>query len=184
MERISRRSFIAGSAVAALGGAAALAGCAPSGSGSSKSGSAAADGAWVGSGIGKHGDMQIEVVTKDGKIDRINVLKSRETQGMGDTAIDQMSKLIVDNQTLDVDTVSGATLSSMAFLTAVGNALDQSGAKAADWKKRPHAALAEDEKMPTSADVIVVGAGGAGFAAAITAANAGKRSSCLRSWAS
>lgn len=175
MEKISRRSFITGSAVAALGGAAALAGCAPSGSSASKSGSAAADGAWVGSGIGKHGDMQIEVVTKDGKIDHINVLKSRETQGMGDAAIDQMSKLIVDNQTLNVDTVSGATLSSMAFLTAVGNALDQSGAKSADWKKRSHAALAEDEKMPTSADVIVVGAGGAGFAAAITAANAGKK---------
>ncbi|MEG0621176.1 MAG: FAD-binding protein, partial [Raoultibacter sp.] len=94
---------------------------------------------------------------------------------MGDVAINQLSQLIVDNQTLNVDTVSGATLSSMAFLAAVGEALDASGAKASEWKKRDHVTLALPEDMPKTADVIVVGAGGAGFAAAITAARAGKK---------
>jgi len=175
MERMSRRTFITAAGAAALGGTLALAGCAPSASGNGKSGTTAADGAWVGTGMGKHGEIEVETVVKDGAITRINVLKSRETQGMGDTAIDELSQLIIDNQTLSVDTVSGATLSSMAFLAAVGDGLNQSGAKATDWQKRTHATLSLDESMPTSADVIVIGAGGAGFAAAITAANAGKK---------
>ncbi|WP_314010166.1 flavocytochrome c [Cryptobacterium curtum] len=173
MKDLSRRSFITAGALAAVGSAAALAGCAPKSGG--KTASAGSDGAWVGHGIGKHGDMDIEVVTEGGSITRINVLKSRETQGMGDVAIDELSQLIVDNQTLNVDTISGATLTSMAFLTAVSDALDQSGAQSSDWKKRDHAQLKSSQDIPTQADVVVIGAGGAGFAAAITAANAGKK---------
>ncbi|MEF9841342.1 MAG: flavocytochrome c [Raoultibacter sp.] len=174
MSQISRRKFLTGSAVVALGSTLAIAGCAPAGS-DKGSGAHAADGAWVGSGMGKHGTMQMEVVTKEGAIERINVIESRETKGMGDVAIEQLSDLIVDNQTLNVDAVSGATLSSMAFLSAVEDALGQSGAKSSEWKKRDHAALALPNDLPLSADVIVVGAGGAGFAAAITAATSGKK---------
>ncbi|MEG1512619.1 MAG: flavocytochrome c [Raoultibacter sp.] len=172
MAEISRRNFLTGSALAALGGGLALAGCSPAGS---KGSSAAGDGAYVGSAMGKHGNFDIEVVMKGGAIERINVLESNETLGLGDVAMDTMSKLIVDKQTLNVDTVSGATLTSMAFLSAVGDAVDASGAKASEWKKRDHAAVAVDEKMPTEADLIVVGSGGAGFTAAITAARLGKK---------
>lgn len=173
MKDLSRRSFITAGALAAVGSAAALAGCAPKSG--SKTANAGSDGAWVGHGIGKHGDMDIEVVTEGGSITRINVLKSRETQGMGDVAIDELSQLIVGNQTLNVDTISGATLTSMAFLTAVSDALDQSGAQSSNWKKRDHAQLKSNQDIPSQADVVVIGAGGAGFAAAITAANAGKK---------
>ncbi|WP_283170036.1 flavocytochrome c [Curtanaerobium respiraculi] len=175
MKGISRRSFVTGSAVAALGGTLALTGCASNAHGPGGKSGTMADGAWVGTGIGKHGEMTVEVVTKDNAIDRITVLDSRETQGMGDVAMEQMTDLIVDNQTLNVDTVSGATLSSMAFLTAVGDAIGQSGGSPETWKRHDHAALAVEDDMPTEADVIVVGAGGAGFAAAITAANEGKK---------
>ncbi|MEG1562073.1 MAG: FMN-binding protein, partial [Raoultibacter sp.] len=126
MAEISRRNFLTGSAIAALGGSLALAGCAPAGKGST----AAGDGAYVGSAMGKHGNFDIEVVMKAGAIERINVLASNETLGLGDVAMETMSKLIVDNQTLNVDTVSGATLTSMAYLSAVGDAIDASGAKA------------------------------------------------------
>ena len=125
--------------------------------------------------MGKHGNFDIEVVMKEGAIERINVLESNETLGLGDVAMDTMSKLIVDNQTLNVDAVSGASLTSMAFISAVSDAIDASGAKASEWKKRDHAAVAVDDKMPTEADLIVVGSGGAGFTAAITAARAGKK---------
>ncbi|MEG0477639.1 MAG: FAD-binding protein, partial [Raoultibacter sp.] len=124
---------------------------------------------------GKHGNFDIEVVMKAGAIERINVLASNETLGLGDVAMETMSKLIVDNQTLNVDTVSGATLTSMAYLSAVGDAIDASGAKASEWKKRDHAAVAVAKDMPTEADLIVVGSGGAGFTTAITAARAGKK---------
>lgn len=163
--------------MAALGGTLALAGCAPSGQGDSKSASdssnASGSRAGVGTGMGKHGAFNVSVQVTDGHLDRIAVLDSRETPGMGDVAMDELTQLIVDNQTLNVDTVSGATLSSMAFIGAVGDALDQAGEDAGDWKKRDKATPAQTE-LPTSADVVVVGGGGAGFAAAITAANEGK----------
>ncbi len=163
--------------MAALGGTLALAGCAPSGQGDSKSASdssnASGSRAGVGTGMGKHGAFNVSVQVTDGHLDRIAVLDSRETPGMGDVAMDELTQLIVDNQTLNVDTVSGATLSSMAFIGAVGDALEQAGEDAGDWKKRDKATPAQTE-LPTSADVVVVGGGGAGFAAAITAANEGK----------
>ena len=65
--------------------------------------------------MGKHGNFDVEVSVTDGAIDRITVLESRETPGLGDVAMDKMTKAIIDGQTLNVDTVTGATLSSMAF---------------------------------------------------------------------
>lgn len=174
MTAVSRRTFIAGGAVAALGGTLALAGCAPSGS-SKGSGSAKGSSTGIGTGMGKHGHFDVAVAVTDGKIERITVLDSRETPGMGDVAMEKLTKLIVDNQTLNVDTVTGATLSSMAFISAVSDALDQCGEKVSEWKKRDKADFVSEVELPREADVVVVGAGGAGFAAAITAANAGKK---------
>lgn len=175
MRDLSRRKFITGGAIAALGTTVALAGCAPNqsssgGSTSASKGSATA----VGSAMGKHGNMNVEVSLVDGSIDRITVLDSRETPGLGDAAMEDLTGLVVDGQTLNVDTVSGATLSSAAFVTAVGDALDQMGQDASEWKKRDKATAAPKATLPASADVVVIGAGGAGFAAAITAANEGK----------
>lgn len=169
MKGVSRRNFIAAGGVAAIGGALALAGCAPQGSGTSKESNS---GTAVGTGMGKHGSFNVEVSMKDGAIDRITVLDSRETPGIGDAAMDTMTDQIIAGQTLDVDSVSGATLSSMAFLTAVSSALDTLGEKKSTWEGRGRADLPAAE-IPDSADVVVIGAGGAGFAAAISAANKG-----------
>lgn len=128
----------------------------------------------IGSGMGKHGNFDVEVSVTDGDIDRITVLDSRETPGLGDVAMEKMTQAIIDGQTLNVDTVTGATLTSLAFLNAVSSALDAAGQEAAEWKERAYQAWETDVAIPTSADVVVVGAGGAGFAAAITAANEGK----------
>ena len=124
MERFSRRQFIAGGAVAALGGTLALAGCAPSGTAGSKNASAG-DGATstaIGSGMGKHGEFNVEVSVTDGAIDRITVLDSRETPGMGDVAMQKLTKLIIDNQTLNVDAVSGAGGAGFAAAISAANA--------------------------------------------------------------
>ena len=85
MERFSRRQFITGGAVAALGGTLALAGCAPSGSSDAKgssNGSGAGSSAGVGSGMGKHGQFDVEVMVTDGNLDRI-------TQAAGAPAFDE-----------------------------------------------------------------------------------------------
>ena len=101
-------------------------------------------------------------------------MKSRESYGVGTAGIDVLSDLIVKNQTLNVDMVTGATVSSMAFLAAVSDAVDASGMKSSEWKKREKAVPQAPEGLTTDVDVVVVGAGGAGYAAALTAAEAGK----------
>ena len=92
-------------------------------------------------------------------IARINPLKSRESYGVGTAGIDVLSDLIVKNQTLNVDMVTGATVSSMAFLTAVSDAVDASGMKSSEWKKREKAVPQAPEGLTTDVDVVVVGAG-------------------------
>lgn len=177
MSSLSRRQFLTGAALATATGAVALAGCSsPSAtSGSTASAAEGASTAAVGTGMGKHGHIEVEVVVKDGAIERINVLESRETAGLGDTAMEKLTDLIVENQTLNVDAVTGASLSSMAFTGAVAEALDAMGEKSSEWKKRDKATPAAPADLATSYDVIVVGTGGAGFTAAISAANKGKK---------
>ncbi len=131
--------------------------------------------ATIGEGVGKHGHLSVEVVTDDGKIVRINVLESRETKGIGDVCMEKLTRLIVDKQTLNVDMVAGATLSSAAFLAAVGEALDAAGEDSSAWQKRAHAAEAAPTDLADDYDVVVIGTGGAGFTAAISAANDGMR---------
>ncbi len=166
---LSRRGFVAGASLAT--GALAVAG----------TGMAFADEAGegvgraaVGEAIGKNGHMNVQVVMEDDKIVRINVLYSHETKGLGDVAMETLADLIIDNQTLNVDTVAGATLSSAAFLLAVGGALEVLGEDVTAWEKRDHAAPADPEGLADAYDIVVVGTGGAGFAAAISAANTGK----------
>ncbi len=174
MSNMSRRKFLAGGSVAALGGAVALAGCASNG-GSKKTAAEDSGKAFSGTANGKGGELAVDVIVDGEEIKRIDVVKSRETYGVGTAAIETLNDLIVENQTLNVDTVAGATVSSMAFLGAVSDAIDASGMKASEWKKRDHACPALPEDFDTDADVVVVGAGGAGFATAITAAEAGKK---------
>ena len=130
--------------------------------------------AWTGTANGKGGELTVEVITEGDSIARINLLKSRESYGVGTAGIDVLSDLIVKNQTLNVDMVTGATVSSMAFLAAVSDAVDASGMKSSEWKKREKAVPQAPEGLTTDVDVVVVGAGGAGYAAALTAAEAGK----------
>ena len=172
MAKLSRRSFLSGSMIAAAGGASLFLGACASDGGAAKtpqSGQIAGSG----SSTGKGGELNVECVLEDGKLLHINVLKSQESAGVGTEAIDVLSGLIVDNQTLNVDAVSGATLSSRAFVLATTDALKQAGEDADEWKARAKAAPALPDSIPTDVDVVVVGAGGAGYAAALTAARNG-----------
>lgn len=173
MTALSRRNFITGASVAAIGSVLALSGCAPSKKSSGGSGEASLV-AGTGSSNGKGGELTVEAVFEGNALKNINLIKSRETYGVGTAGIDELTQLIVDKQSLNVDTISGATVSSMAFLDALGQAVDDAGKSSKEWKRKEaiHPELPEDLK--TDVDVIVVGAGGAGFAAALTAAAEGK----------
>ncbi|MDF2611989.1 MAG: hypothetical protein K0R92_3463 [Lachnospiraceae bacterium] len=81
------------------------------------------DGEYEGTAEGLHGEIGVKVVVEKGEISKIDILSQNETEGLSDVALEQIPKNIIDKQSTDVDTVSGATESSNAIIAAVENAL-------------------------------------------------------------
>lgn len=81
------------------------------------------DGTYEGVGEGLFGPIRVSVVVQGGRITEVKVLEHTESEGISDPAISGIPKAIVENQTVDVDTVSGATFTSKGIIEAVKNAL-------------------------------------------------------------
>lgn len=128
-------------------------------------------GTYVGLGEGRNGAIVVSVTVSENSIDAVEVVSHKETYHVGEVPLLEYPGQIVANQSLSLDLVSGATISSAAFLTAVRSAIAQAGGDPASFNGAvPKTATAQD----CTADVVVVGAGGAGMTAAIHAAQAGK----------
>ena len=134
---------------------------------------AMADGTYTGVGQGKNGDVTVELQVTGGKLAAVRVVKHVETPGISDAAMTQFPQRVVDAQSLNVDAVSGATLTSDGIRNAVADAIRKAGGDPAALaavavKKKVAAKLIKDQ-----ADVIVVGAGGSGISAAVRAETLG-----------
>jgi flavocytochrome c len=126
-------------------------------------------GTYTGEAEGIHGKVQVEVTVDENKITEVKIAKHTETPGVSDLAIENVPADIVKYQTLAVDTVAGASVTSNAIIAAVTQALEKAGANIADFQKKPEKGTASGETIEKQADVIIIGAGGAGLAAAVTA---------------
>lgn len=128
-------------------------------------------GAYSGEAEGFGGKVTVELTLDENKtITAVNVT-STETDGIGEAAIDVLSEKVLATNSLAVDAVAGATVSSEAFVKAATAALTSAGLKAEDLVAKS-GDTAGDQSL--EADVVIVGAGGAGMTAAITAAQEGK----------
>ena len=76
---------------------------------------------------GKVGDVTVQVKADDKKIYEVTVTEHSETEGIGTMAVDQLPGQIVEKQTLALDAVSGATVTSDAIRQAVALALQSGG---------------------------------------------------------
>lgn len=132
-----------------------------------------ASGEYYGVGQGRNGAILVKVTMDGGSIGAVQVVSQRETYNTGSVPLEKYPALIVENQSVEIDVVSGATISSMAMLSAVRNAIDQSGADSSQYGGK--VASGEATGGEGSADVVVIGAGGAGMTAAIHAAKEGKK---------
>lgn len=119
--------------------------------------------------------MPMEVTIDGDKIKDIEIDSSGETKGVADEVFHRLPKEIIDHQTLNVDAVSGATISSHGVIDGIAQAINEAGGDAEEWKKRekPATKKAKDEEIDT--DVVVVGAGGAGLAAAVRSIQHGEK---------
>lgn len=135
----------------------------------------------TGTAKGFGGDVTVTVTLTDGVITQVTAEGPSETQGIGSKAIENLPAEMVAGNTWNVDILSGATLSSGAMKEAAKAALTAAGVNPDDYAVKTEAAKAEDATY--EADVVIVGAGGAGMTAALTAAQAGKKVIVLESQA-
>lgn len=122
--------------------------------------------------VGHNAPFTIDVTFSDAAITAIDASTNQESLGVGAYALEDLMAKAMEHQTLNLDAVTGATLSSMSLQQGIKECAEQAGA----LKDLEANAAPEDDIADTySADVCVVGGGGAGLAAAITAAQAGAK---------
>ena len=130
-------------------------------------------GTYEASAAGRNGDVKVEVTFTEDAIESVSVAEHAETDGIGTTAVETLPGAIVDNQSLGVDVVAGATITSEAILAAAADCVTQAGGDAEALK-----AAAVEEKEPElqeelDADLVIIGGGGAGMTAAVRAGQLG-----------
>ena len=134
----------------------------------------AADGTYSATAQGFGGDITVDVTLSGGKIADVKIVGDSETPGLGAVAVEKMPAQLLEAQSADVDGVAGATVSTSAIRAAFGDALAKAGVDASTLVKQVAAQTAEKTQETRDVDVVIVGAGGAGMSAAITAKQQGK----------
>ena len=122
------------------------------------------------------GDVTVTLTIENNEIVAAKAEGASETEGVGSKAIENLPAAMVEQNSVKVDAVASATITSNAVLAAAEKALAEAGLKPEDLASKEvtkEVQLAE----PTfeNPDVIVVGAGSSGVNAAIAAANAGAK---------
>ena len=126
-----------------------------------------------GMGVGKHGDITVAVTFDAGKIQDIKIVKNAENPILAKKVFTDLKDQVVALSSTDVDLISGATFSAKGFIDAVNDAAKKAGVTLAKADKKALKKAARELPKTSNYDVVVIGAGGAGFSAAITAKNAG-----------
>lgn len=130
-------------------------------------------GTYEGIGTGKNGSIKVSVEVSNDSIKKIDILEQNETPSIAKDALEKIPQNIVKEQSLAIDTISGATITSQGILDAVKDALSSSGV---DMNKLTQKTASTNNQVEEiEADIVVIGAGGAGTAAALRAAQEGKK---------
>lgn len=150
------------------------------------------DGVFHGTGSGNRGEINVSVTVKNNKIKDVKIDQQNETEGISNAALKKAPELIVENQSYNIDAVTGATISFHAIEKAVENALIKAGDTTGLNKKIDlrNVAKTNDKqdyryldpatlKFEDKADVLVIGSGAAGLSASIAARQKGVSVICL-----
>ena len=130
-------------------------------------------GTYTGKASGYNGEVELAVTFSDTAVTAVELVSSKETQYVGDVAFEPMFADVVEANGTGVDTVSGATFTSAAIRNAVNDAAEQAGCTNMDAFKSNKAVHEAQAPIEETYDVVIVGAGGAGIAAAAQAAQDG-----------
>ncbi len=122
-----------------------------------------------GTGVGKHGDITVKVTLDNDKLQKIEIVKQHENPVLAEKVFTDLKDEVIARNSTDVDAISGATFSSKGFLDAVNDAVAKAGVKLVKADKKLIKKVEKALPLVNNYDVVVVGAGGAGFSAAIEA---------------
>ena len=135
----------------------------------------------TGTAKGFGGDVTVTLTVEDGVITAAKATGDAETPGVGTPALEQLPALMAQYNTVNVDVLSGATFTSNGVIDAAKAALTSAGLNVEDYMAEIKAEAAEDVVL--EADIVIVGAGGAGMTSALTAAEKGAKVVILESQA-
>lgn len=126
--------------------------------------------------IGGKGAIEVAVtVDENGAVTAIEVTKNGDTAGISDPAVAQIPGLIVEQQTANVDAVAGATKTSDAIMAAVLDAVTKAGLDTVKWSTKVETVVEKAEDVTIETEIVVIGGGGAGLAAAVQANQLGSK---------
>lgn len=139
----------------------------------SGSGEGMKPGTYEGVARGYGGDLTVEVEVDETSIKSITIGEHSESPGISDPAIEQIPQEIVENQSIMVDAISGVTVTSEAIKEATKAALLKATDDISMFEKEIGQTTGSTELIYKEADVVVIGAGGAGLTAANEALDLG-----------
>lgn len=122
---------------------------------------------------GYGGPIALSVEFSEEAIDEIEVIEHSETDGIGTNAIEQLPSQITEYQSLALDVVSGATITSEALFEGVQEAVSEAGGDVDTLYQEDIEQVSDLGEVNEATNVIVVGGGGAGLSAAVEAAQNG-----------
>lgn len=132
------------------------------------------NGSFEGTSNGMQGPITAKITVKDSKITAIEFTENNETQNVTAVAFERIPNQIIENQSLSVDAVTGATLSSFGIIGAVTDAAKSAGLDV-DLLKANEVTATPKDPQTWDTDVLIMGGGGAGLTAAISAAEEGAK---------
>ena len=122
---------------------------------------------------GHNAPLTVKVTVDANRITSIDTSKNLETIGVGKVALDKVGRKILKYQSINVDSVTGASFSSAALKEGVKQCLIKAGADMKQFEKKAEFHPIHDRTY--EADVVIVGGGGAGLASAISSMQAGAK---------
>lgn len=140
-----------------------------------KAAKAIVDGKYVTRAMGHEGFVNVATVFRGGAIESCKVITHEETMGIGNYAAARVPERIVKAQSLAVDSVSGATVTSSAIKAAVALAVKNAGGDLSAFQKAPPLEPVVRQEVARKVDVVIAGAGTAGLMAGARLVDQGKK---------
>ena len=125
---------------------------------------------------GRNGAVKVEVTFDEASIVDVKVVEHEETPGISDAPIERIPAQIVEEQSLNIDAVASATMTSNAVLAAVEDCVNQAGGDVEALKSVVKEENKEAETIREEAEIVIVGGGAAGMMAAVRASQLGAES--------